>query len=91
MAFFRPSDPIPPQNTAGRADLHATGLTGAVSSAVLWALQTYVWHAAVPEQVAVFVWIAVPYVLSQVTGHLVRNRREAAAGSPVTPAGPSGP
>lgn len=87
MSLLRPSDPVPPPDPAGRADLRASSITGAVSGTILWALQRYVWHGEVPEQVALLVWTTVPAGLAYLSGRAVRHRRHCRANpSPVPPA-----
>jgi hypothetical protein len=51
-----------------------SGVTGVVSCAVLGVLQHFVWtHGEVPSEVTAFVWLTVPYTLSQLSGRIVRR------------------
>lgn len=89
MSFLRPSDPLAPPDPSGRGDLRASSITGSVSATILWALQRYVWHGEVPEQVALLVWTSVPACMAYAAGHLVRRRARRQA-PPPTPAPPAG-
>lgn len=75
MSVLRPSDPIPPPDTAPRGDLQVASAAGTLSAAILWTLQRYVFAGEVPEPVAALVWTFVPYVIAYVSGHWVRRRR----------------
>lgn len=75
MSLFRPSDPIPPPDTAPRGDLQTASATGTLCAAILWALQRYVFAGDVPEPVALVVWTFVPYVTAYAAGHWVRRRQ----------------
>lgn len=76
---------VGPDPLGSRADLAATGMTGVASSTALWLLQRYVWHGApVPAEVSWWVWLVVPYAISQVSGRLVRRRRISALQGPLT-------
>lgn len=65
----------PPEGPPGsHADLKVSGITGVVSCAVLGVLQHFVWtHGEVPSEVTAFVWLTVPYALSQLSGRIVRR------------------
>lgn len=68
------SPPAEGPPVGSHADLKVSGITGVVCCGVLWALQRFVWtNGEVPSEVVGFVWLTVPYGLSQLSGRMVRR------------------
>lgn len=75
MTLLRPSDPIPPPDTASSGDLRVASAVGTLSAAILWTLQRYVFAGDFPEPVAALVWTGVPYAIAYASGHWFRRRQ----------------
>jgi hypothetical protein len=95
MALVRsPDQPNPPPAPSG---VGPAALSGSISAAVLWSLQRYVFHGEIPEDIALFVWTAVPAALAYLTGLAAHRRgcdpcsgRQELQQPPSDPTGPTG-
>lgn len=60
----------------------ASGTAAAVAGFVLWLLQRFVFHHAVPAPVDALIYVIVPAVFAFVSGYLARHQHRSAAAGP---------